>query len=445
MFTSNAHAIGPSAVSPITHIVVVVQENHSFDNYFGTYPTANGTLVNSITKNLEHVNGLPNRICLPFKSRCVPPRPAKGYTTTDPNEGQLAYENDYDGGRMDGFPQFSGPQSMTYFDYHQISAYWVYAEEYGLADNYFASAMTTGGPNRLILFAGDTPVPDDDAPPSYISYSNTVLAQLSDNGISWGYYDYGIMPYIYPFIYFSNFTRSAASNIHDVSAFFQELSNGTLPAVNFVMALGANGLDEQPPSNVTLGETWTVSVVNAIMASSYWNSTVILITWGDGSGYYDHVPPPQLLTIDHNFTHALHGYGERVPLLVISPYAKENYVSHQVLNHMSITRFIEDNWQLPTLNRNVAESNSLEGFLDLKMAPRAPIILGATGAYNVSSFPAPIQIPFDTLPYSRSSTANNTQLITKPFSIADAFAAATAKVKQARLAETGSTSRSKFL
>ena len=414
MFTSNAHATGGLAANPITHVVVVVQEDHSFDNYFGTYPTANGTVVNSVTETLEPVNGLPNGTCLPFKSRCLPPRLAKGDSTTDPVEGQLPYENDYDGGRMDGFPQFSGPQSMTYFDYHQISAYWIYAEEYGLADNYFASAMTTGGPNRLILLAGDTPVPDDNAQPTSLPYSNTVLAQLSDNGISWGYYDYGLMPYLYPFVYFSDFPPSTTSNIHDASAFFKELSSGALPAVNFVMALGADGLDEQPPANVTLGETWTVSVVNAIMESNYWNSTVILITWGDGSGYYDHVPPPQLLTINHNFTHVLHGYGERVPLLVISPYAKENYVSHQLLNHMSITRFIEDNWQLSPLNGNVAESNSLEEFLDFNTTPRTPIILRTPGPYNVSSFPAPLQLPLNTLPYPRTNTANNnTQLTTK--------------------------------
>ena len=127
------------------------------------------------------------------------------------------------------------------------------------------------------------------------------------------------------------------------------------------------------------------------MESNDWNSTAILLTWDEGGGYYDHVPPPQVLTIDHGFDHVLHGYGERVPLLVISPYSRENYVSKQTLNHMSLLHFIEDNWNLPYLNQNVAQSQSLSEFFDFTSQPRPAIVLGQSGDYNVSSYPAPIQ------------------------------------------------------
>jgi hypothetical protein len=183
------------------------------------------------------------------------------------------------------------------------------------------------------------------------------------------------------------------------------------------MSLGTDDMDEHPPSNVTRWELWTVSVVNAIMQSNDWNSTAILLTWDEGGGYYDHVPPPQVLTIDHGFDHVLHGYGERVPLLVISPYSRENYVSKQTLNHMSLLHFIEDNWNLPYLNQNVAQSQTLSEFFDFHSRPRPPIVLGQLGQYNVSSYPAPIQGP--DLPATHAITsASSIALFTNEMTVA---------------------------
>jgi phospholipase C len=386
----------------ISNVVIIMQENHSFDNYFGTYPTANGTLHDNITQSLQSVNGIPSGICLPYLSGCVTPYHENEYNTTPPIEGQITYENDYDGGKMDGFSTYSGPQSMTYFDYRQLAAYWNYAEEYGLGENYFASLLTTTTPNRMMLFAGDTPVANNYGPPPFIGYDQTLLKQLSDNNVTWGYFDWRNFS-VYPFIYISGLDQSATNSVHNVSQFFQDLSDRTLPSVSFVMSLASNGLDEHPPSNVTQGELWTVSVVNAIMRSSYWNSSAIFIVWDEGGGYYDHVIPPQVLSVDHSFDQPVHGLGQRVPLLVISPYAKENYVSETILNHMSLIRFIEYNWQLPTLNHNVASSNNLLDFFDFNATPRPPIILGTQG-YSNSTYPIPIQIPFAQLHYNRTGS-----------------------------------------
>jgi phospholipase C len=335
----------------------------------------------------------------------------------DPIEGQAVYEQDYDGGKMDGFARTSGAQSLAYFDQTEIAAYWTYAEEYGLAENYFAPVFSTTNPNRLMLLAGDSSVADNEGPPPFFPYNDTILHQLSTAGISWAYFDFflsaGGPNLVPPINYLSGLDSSALQHIQDTSAFFQDLTLNQLPAVTFLNAIGFDTLDEHPPSNVTTGELWVVSIINAVMESSYWMSSAILVTYDEGGGYYDHVAPPQLLTVDHGFNMPLHGYGQRVPLLVVSPYAKENYVSDTLLNHMSILRFIEYNWNLPSLNQNVTDSNNLLDLFYFDGPPRAPIILTSTGPYSVSSYPAPIQIPFDQLPYSRNGSsipANSSKL-----------------------------------
>lgn len=391
-----ASGVFGNEATPIRHIIVIVQENHSFDNYFGTYPTANGSLVNTITARLHPVDGLPKNTCVRNGTTCYSPYLSNASNPINPVEGQITYEQDYAAGKMSGFVAFSGPQSMAYFDYHQIAAYWDYAEEYGLADRYFASALSTTTPNRLLLMAGDSPVANNYGPPPYLDYNQTILGELDAHGLSWGYFDFvntfGLTRDVYPLNYLINGT--VEGHVEDVSTLFKYLNAGTgLPDVSFVSALGSDTLNEHPPQNVTRGELWTVSVVNAVMSSTYWNSSAILITWDEGGGYYDHVAPPQLLEIDHGFSHPLSGYGQRVPLLVISAYAKENYVSETVLNHMSILRFIEYNWNLPVLNHYIMNSNNLLEFFNFTGTPRLPVLLSDTGPFSATVYPIPLQVP----------------------------------------------------
>ncbi len=398
-----------STATPIKHVIIIMQENHSFDNYFGTYPTANGTLVNDITSQLQKVDGIPNGVCLPYGASCLSPYPANEDNTPNPVEGQLVYEKDYNNGKVDGFPRNSGPQSMAYFNYFQVAAYWDYAEEYGLGDNYYATVMSTTTPNRLLLFAGDTPVSQNYGPPPYVQYGDTVLNQLSARDISWGYFDSlkssDQVSNLYPIKYLTGIGPEALAHVQDLSAFSQSLSRGEgLPSVSFVMTLAQTEFDEVPPENVTAGELWTVSVVNEVMESAYWDSSAVFITWDEGGGYYDHVLPPHNLTIDHGFDNSLHGYGQRVGLLVISPYSKENYVSRTLLNHMSLLRFIDANWNLPSLNENVANSNNLLDFFEFSQPSRPPIILGTNGLFSARNYPIAIQIPFSQLPYSRTGS-----------------------------------------
>jgi phospholipase C len=378
--------------TPIQHVIVMIQENHSFDNYFGTYPTANGTLLDAATTHLRPVDGLTGGVCLPYQASCVSPHLSTSDAPSNPEEGQLTYQRDY-ANNGSGFANNSGPQSMVYFDYHSLAAYWDYAEEYGLGDEYFASALSTTTPNRLMILAGDTPVSANYGPPPFISYSKTVMKQLDDSGVSWGYYDYlntsGEAFSMYPLNYLSDVPSRAPDNVRSISDLLGELGSGSnLPSVSFVNSLGDFKFTEHPPFNPAIGEGWVVSMVNRVMESSFWPTTAIFITWDEGGGYYDHVVPPREFTINHGFTQDLAGVGQRVPLLVISPYSKENFVSDTIMSHLSLLHFIEYNWGLPALDDLVAQSNMPLGFFNFSQTPRAPIILSAPDIYPIPS-PSP--------------------------------------------------------
>ena len=386
-----------STSTPIQHVILIMQENHSFDSYFGTYPTANGTLVDSTTTRLQQVNGIPDHVCLDYLSGCISPTLSESQSPSDPVEGQQTYEMDYSH-NASGFATNSGPQSMTYFDYHTISAYWDYAEKYGLADNYFSAALATTTPNRLLTLSGDSPVSANYGPPPYISYNETVMHQLDTVGVSWGYYDYidafGGASNLYPLNFTSGMPANSLSSVRSIDDLSHELALGSgLPAVSFVNALGHSEFDEHPPFNPTIGEQWVVSMVDQVMSSSYWPTSAIFITWDEGGGYYDHVVPPYSFTINHNFTQPLIGLGQRVPLLVISPFARQNFVSHDLLSHLSLLHFIDYNWNLVPLSSLVSQSSLPLSFFNFTQIPRAPIILSPLAPYPVPLNPQPAQPP----------------------------------------------------
>lgn len=407
--------------TPIQHVIVIMQENHSFDNYFGTYPSANGTLLNSITSQLQRVNGIPDGVCLPYMGTCIAPRLSTSPDPPNPEEGQQTYEMDY-ANNGTGFPSNSGPQSMVYFDYHSVAAYWDYAEQYGIADNYFAPVLGTTTPNRLILLTGNSSVSANYGPPPYMPYTGTVMHQLDEAGVSWGYYDYigtyGGASNTYPLNYFSNRTSQAIDNTLPVPILSQQLAQGAgLPSVSFVNSLGNPQLDEHPSSNPTRGELWVESLINQVMESTYWSTTAIFVTWDEGGGYYDHVDPPGAFAINNSFTDPLLGLGQRVPLLVISPYAKQSFVSHDLLSHLSLLHFIEYNWNQTPLNTLVEKANLPLSFFNFSQQPRAPIILSSSPTYpiplqNQSDNPLPYVAIFSTI-FAGSTLAVLTAFLVK--------------------------------
>ena len=361
---------------PIQHVVVIVQENHSFDNYFGTYPGA---------------NGLPPGVALPAKpngTASVKPFPLNSdVPPRDICHSWGCAHAEFDGGKMDGFVYTAASvMTMGYFDYHQIPYYWDYASQYVLMDNYFSSVAGPSLPNHLYLVAGQSGGIVTNDRPATLSFPS-VLDELQTSGVSWRYYAQVYASGWNPLPIFKSLIPNASltKGIGDTSTFPSDIVAGTLPSVSWVMPQDEK-VSEHPPQNVTAGQDWVVGLVNQIMRSQYWWSTAVFITWDDYGGWYDHVPPPQ---VDK------YGYGFRVPCLIISPYAKRGFIDPTLADHSSILKFIETLFNLqPLAARDAAASNLMEAF-DFSQKARAPLIL--PGSYLPEHYPlTPLTSPPNT-------------------------------------------------
>jgi len=382
--------------TPIKHVVIVMMENHSFDNLFGLYPTLNSTNSGPLAASLQK----PDDVLNAPKGVALSQVPNGTYWTANPNEG--VYPADWDNGKMDGFASNSGSVAMTYFSSSQLAVEWDWAEEYAIADRYFAACICMTDPNRLYSLSGYAAGQTMDFdPPPYIPVNQSIFGELSTYGVSWGYYVLNPALDNFPMNYFDG-SGAYSSQVQSWDSFYGALQQGTLPSVSWVMPVGggASGFDQHPSANVTVGEEWLLGVVNRVMQSSYWTSTAIFITYDEGGGYYDHVPPPVVDGVQLGF---------RIPLFVISPYAKENYVSNTVMDHSSSLSFIDYNWGLPALNTYVAESGLPLDMFDFNQTysggtlARAPVVLG-----NSSQYPTSLQIPLSELPYQRSGSTDVT-------------------------------------
>ena len=335
--------------STIQNIVVVFQENHTFDNYFGTYPGANGLAGNA-------------GICLPEKkgsqTPCVSPFHSQTLAPVDMNHTWASAHEDYDGGKMDGFVYSEGNQAtMGYFEQQDIPRYWLDAQEYVLCENYFSSVMSESLPNHLSLVAGTCGGILDDTIPKTISFP-PIFQQLDQKGISWKVYS-ATSTWFQTFAYVQA-SAAAKANFVPAAQFAEDVKSDTLSDVSWI--IGAPGSDEHPSANIQLGENSVADdIVNTVGASSYWDSAALFITWDCFGGFYDHVAPPQ---VDQ------YGYGFRVPCLVVSPYARQGFLDSETNDHTSILKFIEDRYALsPLSTRDAAANGMLEAF-DFTQTPR---------------------------------------------------------------------------
>lgn len=307
--------------SPIKTIVVIVKENHTFDNYFGSFPGANGDPT------------LPQA-----------PNPP----TTDPNHTHQAWLRRKTGAARLGYKESDVP------------AYFAYARQFTLCDNYFTAVAGPSTPNHLMLVTADSPLIDN--PPTYRggpqqTYDLPSLPdQLDAAGLTWGSYTTG-----YPF---NLITKLGTRNMKPQSAFAGDAAAGRLPNVSWIY--GPSGLDEHPLANVTNGMDWTVGLVEAIAAGPQWAEAAIFITWDDWGGWVDHVDPPLL----EAWTDGTQFYpGGRVGCLVISPYARRGYVSHAQHTHVSIVKFCEVTFGLRALNHRDTASDGMEDCFDFTKPP----------------------------------------------------------------------------
>ncbi len=410
--------------TPIQHVVILMMENNAFDVAFGLYPALeNGTLAPHVTIPNNLGNASPEFTCpglYPQGRPCPTDRiqvvPNGTFYTADPVEGYAPSHVDWNRGGMNGWllPGGSGVAALNTYSIHQMAPEWVLAQEYALGDNYFASALTETNPNRLIAIAGYSPVTNDYGPPPFVPYDRTIFAELAHYGLTSGYYlddpsgGTGILGYL-------SDLPSNSPSVQSYAQFESESQNGTLPTLSWVLplfgGLPATTYSQHPPGSVLAGEMWMLYMVNEVMTGKDWNSTAIVVTYDEGGEYYDHVAPPYL---DGGVL------GERVPLIVISPYSKEDYVSHTVLNHASWIAFLDYNWGLPALNGFVADSNLPLDLFDFAQSPRAPFPLSATRGFPVPRsipfpppsgvdlaplFPQPFQLPLPSLNYSLTGSS----------------------------------------
>ncbi len=344
--TKHVSGSAPAGMDVIQNIVVVLQENHTFDNYFGTYPGADGTAGRDL--------------CLPQasgSSNCRKPFHSPTLTPGDLSHTWSSAHDDYDGGKMDGFIYSEGSdETMCYFDDSDLPHYWKAASEYVLCDRYFTSVMSESAPNHLYLVAGTSGGIVDDRVPSTLDFP-PVFEQLDSRKIKWKVY--GFTKWYESFGYVQR-SGEVASNFLPAGEFMSDLRANNLPEVSWI--IGAPGGDEHPPKDVQKGQDSVASdVVNKLGESPYWKGLALFVTWDDYGGFYDHVAPPQ---VDR------YGFGFRVPCLLISPYARKGFIDSTVNDHTSILKFIETRFGLNPLSTRDAAANAMLEAFDFRAAAR---------------------------------------------------------------------------
>jgi phospholipase C len=430
----------------IQHVVMIMQENRSFDDYFGTYPGA---------------NGIPAGVCVsdPVNGGCDRPF----YNSRDKNvggpHGAKEAVADIDGGSMDGFvaqaesalkckagelactpckeegSELGCLDVMGYHDARQIPNYWTYAQNFVLQDDMFESAASWSEPeHRFLVSAWSATCPNDDPNPMdcvnslegghdpkgdpETTYAWTDITWLLHKyGVSWAYYifegdepdcedDEAITcapvlqgprtPGIWnPLEDFTDVKEdNQLANIQSLNDFYTSIHDQSACGLPNVAWIDPNStVSEHPDALISTGQTYVTTLVNAIMRSPCWKSTAIFISWDDWGGFYDSVVPPD---IDEN------GYGLRVPGLVISPYAKDGYIDHQQLSHDAYLKFVEDDFlggsrlnpetderpdRRPDVREEAPGLGNLEEDFDFDQSPRPPLILPSDPAPGPASNP----------------------------------------------------------
>ncbi len=425
----------PPGIHKIRHVIVIMQENRSFDSYFGTYPGADGIPMR---------NGVPT-VCSPDPKTHVCVKPF--HDTADRNAGgphdPIDAIRDINGGKMNGFqaqarrgrflachggqgvdtPACSlapkEPDVMGYHDWHEIPNYWAYARHFVLQDHMFESVNSWSLPAHLSLVSGWSARCSRHGDP--MSCTSTLRAPFGATGggkkldypwtdltyllhryhVSWRYYVAngsqpdcadGAMacpavpqsartPGIWnPLPRFDTVRQDhQLGDIAPLRDFYRAARQGRLPAVAWITP--SQAVSEHPPALVSAGQTYVTSLINAVMRGPDWKSTAIFLAWDDWGGFYDHVRPPRVDGL---------GYGLRVPALVISPYAKRGYIDHQVLSFDAYLKFIEDDFlhgrridprtdgrpdSRPDVRENAKILGNLSRDFNFSQRPRPPLLL----------------------------------------------------------------------
>jgi phospholipase C len=367
-------AASAPVAAPINHIVVLMQENRSYDSYFGQL-YAEGQPAS----DPEPTTGNPDPTN-PSNPPIVPFHQTKLCSVADLGHSWNQAHAEYDNGAMDGFTTTNvypddrtGSRAMGSYDQAQLPFYYQLANTFGIGDRYFSSVMGPTYPNRFYLLAGTSfgHISNDFAPTGGWPVT-TIFDRLDAAGISWKVYDSGFA--------FASFFKGpqaeASTHIFPISQYYTDAAAGNLPAVTFIdpafFGSPNKETDEHPNSNVEVGQKFVYGVVKALEASPNWSDSAFFLTYDEDGGFYDHVPPPAAVVPDSiapmlqpgdtvaSFDH----YGFRVPLIVMSPYSKPHFVSNVVSDHTSILKFIEDRYGLAPLTARDAAASDLTDYFD---------------------------------------------------------------------------------
>lgn len=400
---SNSEGPPRTTASNIEHLVVVIQENISFDAYFGRYCTAVTNAGVSCTEGPACCERAPD----------IPPGPPatpvllddEQHASFDPVHFSVCHIGEINGGAMDRFVTGacgSNPNNVAYADEATVGRYWDLARQYALADRWFQPVVGASSANDMYfaraawVFDDNTFVPDSIGSSCSFNQNKatytdpTVGDLLADAGVDWAFYIEGYQtmieeigrgfcappdprcplglpfyPCVYdpsdiPFQYYPRF-RDQPAYMRDFAAFAQDVDAGTLPAVTFVKAIGFRTEHPGSGNTITAGIDFVTTLVDHVLGSPYADNTLILLTYDESGGYFDHVGPPPTSAVDGK------PYGPRVPALALGRFAKRNHVSHAVLEHSSVVKFIEWNWlgqQTGQLGTRDATVNNIGSLLD---------------------------------------------------------------------------------
>jgi phospholipase C len=395
---------GSGDLHSVQHIIFMFQENRSFDSYFGklnSYRTSKGlsadvddlsTVSPAQSANpawdgsgdiqpFQMVSACSEDITPSWNESHLDRNPSKPASTTATMNGFAREAGGY--AAHTGLLDVAGKRAMGYYDQTQLPYYYFMATQFATSDRFFSPMMSKSEPNHLYSYAA-TSAGWITVPQGQLSVP-TIFNLLQNAGISWKiYYTDVVTSTKSPDVYASYFSKLApySSNIVPLDNYFTDLQNGTLPAVALIEAGRDSGLDEHPDNNVQKGAVQAASVVNALMASSSWSSSVFILTWDEGGGVYDHVPPQTTVnpdgippntvadpndpnTFGDNFTYT----GFRLPLIVASPFAKSGYVSHTPMDYTAILKLIETRFGLTSLTARDAAQPDMTEFFDFAGAP----------------------------------------------------------------------------
>lgn len=380
--TAWSHVARSAAVTgpPIRHIVIIMRENHSYDNLFGRFPGGTGTTTAR----------LPGGAVVPLAR-------TPDHLWSDISHSARSALRGIDHGRMDGFGLIPGalqhgvPASLSQYHRADIPNYWAYAQHFTLDDHFFPRVAGPSYPNHLVTITGTSAgivsnprgnwhqswgCGEHHVSVTAVSMRThllhslypclhvpTLASELQRRHVSWKYY----APTA-----FQSLMWDAIAGVPDTwsahfprdTQFIRDVQRGRLPAVSWLVT-GIH-TNDHPPYSICQGENWLVRQMNALMASSYWSSTVVFITWDEFGGFYDHLVPPRMNGLS---------FGPRVPTIVISPYARPHTVDHTTYTFDSILRYIEDRFHLAQLSTFDRRTPSIGADLVMRQHPLAPLVL----------------------------------------------------------------------